>query len=223
MNSAHDLGGMQGFGPVRPEPHEPVFHADWERQALAITLAMGACGAWTLDAARHARESLPPAQYLGSTYYEIWLAGLERLMIERGLVSAHEWQTGQAQSPGLALARVLRAAEVDATLAKGTHVERAPSQPPALAVGDRVRTRHAHPLSHTRLPRYARGRVGVIERIQGHHVLADHNAHRQGDEPEVADWLYSVRFESTELWGESADPLSTVNLDVWQVHLQQVA
>ena len=222
MNSVHDLGGLQGFGPVRPEVDEPIFHAPWERQALAVTLAMGACGAWTLDEARHARESLPPAQYLNSSYYEIWLAGLKRLMLARGLATAEEWESGNLQTPGLAVPRVLRAAEVDAALAKGTSVEREPAQPPAFAVGERVRTREMHPSTHTRLPRYARGRVGVIERIQGHHVLADANAHRGLKEPktpEVADWLYSVRFEAQTLWGESADPLATVNLDLWQVHL----
>ena len=76
MNGVHDMGGMQGFGPVRPEPNEPLFHAPWERQALAMTVAMGACGQWNIDISRSARESLPPAQYLSSSYYAICLAGL---------------------------------------------------------------------------------------------------------------------------------------------------
>ena len=139
-----------------------------------------------------------------------------------GLGPAEEWDSGELKTPGLAVPRVLRAADVDAVLAKGTSVEREPALPPAFAVGERVRTREMHPSTHTRLPRYARGRVGVIERIQGHHVLADANAHRGLQEPktpEMADWLYSVRFEAQTLWGESADPHATVNLDLWQVHL----
>lgn len=219
MNSVHDMGGLQGFGPVCPEVNEPIFHAEWERHALAVTLAMGACGAWTLDEARHARESLPPAQYLGSTYYDIWLAALGRLLLDKGLVTAGELASGQPKAPGLAVPRVLRAADVDAVLAKGTSVAREPAHPPAFAVGERIRTRDLHPSTHTRLPRYARGRVGVIERVHGHHVLADANAHRGPQDPEVADWLYSVRFDAATLWGESADPHATVNLDLWQVHL----
>ena len=160
MNSAHDLGGMQGFGPVRPEAHEPVFHAQWERDALAMTLAMGATGLWNLDASRHARESLPAATYLGSSYYAIWLAALERLLVARGAVTADEWATGELQRPGLKLPRILRADQVDAALAAGSPTERPFAAPAHFAVGQAVRTRLTHPATHTRLPRYARGVKG---------------------------------------------------------------
>ena len=90
MNGGQDLGGMHGFGPIAPEADEPVFHAEWERRAFALTLAMGARGEWNLDQSRHARESMPPARYLNASYYEIWLYGLETLLAERGLVSPQE-------------------------------------------------------------------------------------------------------------------------------------
>lgn len=90
MNSGHDLGGMQGFEPIAPEADEPVFHAPWEKRAFAITVACGFGGEWNIDMARHARESVNPALYLRSTYYEKWLLGLEKLLVERGLVSEEE-------------------------------------------------------------------------------------------------------------------------------------
>ena len=90
MNGAHDLGGMQGFGPISPEPNEPVFHAEWERRAFAITLAMGAFGQWNLDMSRHARERSDPAEYLASSYYEHWLHGLQTLLVEKGLLTEAE-------------------------------------------------------------------------------------------------------------------------------------
>jgi len=90
MNGVHDLGGMHGFGPINPEPDEPVFHHEWERRAFALTLAMGAYGAWNLDMSRYARERMEPAAYLRASYYERWLSGLERLLIEKGLLSEQE-------------------------------------------------------------------------------------------------------------------------------------
>ena len=100
MNGGQDLGGMMGFGPVMPETDEPIFHAEWERRALGLTLAMGATGAWTGDASRHARETLPPAEYLTSSYYEIWIKGLTKLLLAKGLVSIHELYGDQPIAAG---------------------------------------------------------------------------------------------------------------------------
>src|SRR5947209_8785534 len=99
MNGAHDMGGMHGFGPVRPEPDEPVFHTEWERRAFALTLAMGMPGGWNIDMSRAARESLPPAEYLAKSYYQIWLAGLEKLLAEGGLAVGEEIAAGHARGP----------------------------------------------------------------------------------------------------------------------------
>ncbi|HEX6022633.1 MAG TPA: nitrile hydratase subunit beta [Solirubrobacter sp.] len=179
MNGAHDMGGMHGFGPVEPEPDEPWFHAEWERRVFALTLAMGATGEWNIDMSRFAREDRPPADYLSKSYYELWLAGLERLLAERGVLE---------RPPR----RVLRAEDVPAVLVRGGPVEREPPRPARFAVGDRVRTRWINPRGHTRLPRYARGREGVIERVHGCHVFPDSNAHGRGEDPQ---WLYNVRFD----------------------------
>ncbi len=219
MNGVHDLGGMQDFGPVVPEPDEPVFHAEWERRAFALTLAASAPGGWNIDTSRHARESLPPVQYLSSTYYQIWYAGIVNLLRENGLIRDEELQSGEVAGNPKPVARILKAADVDAAMGKGGPADRAADQPAAFAIGDRVRARNIHPKGHTRLPRYARGKTGEIARVHGCHVFPDANAHGLGERPQ---WLYSVRFSARELWGEEAAGRDSVHIDLWEPYLDRV-
>jgi nitrile hydratase len=199
VNGAHDMGGTHGFGPVVAEVDEPAFHADWERRVFALTIALGASGAWNIDSSRFAREDRPPDEYLDKSYFELWLAGLERLI---------------AEHPP---ARVLAAADVEATLARGGSASRPASREARFAVGDRVRTRNTHPRGHTRLPRYARGRIGTVERIHGCHVFPDRNAHFEGEDPQ---WLYTVRFSAHELWG--TDAAQSISIDAFEPYLEAV-
>ena len=217
MNSAHDLGGQMDFGPVQPEPDEPVFHGEWEKRVLAINVAAGAMGAWTIDEIRHARESLPPAQYLSASYYEIWLAALDKVLARHGFVSGEELERGEALIPRKEPKRVLKGEEVPAVLRRGFPYERGAQGPARFAVGDRVRTVVMHPQHHTRLPRYARGKSGTVERIVGHHVFPDTGAHGA---PEQAQWLYTVVFPGPELWGRDADPASSVSIEAWESYLE---
>jgi nitrile hydratase len=217
VNGVHDMGGAHGFGPVEPEPDEPVFHADWERRAFGLTLAMGATGEWTLDASRFARESLPPARYLSSTYYEIWLAGLERQLAERGLVAPEEVEAGRALRPTPPVKRTLAAKDVLPTLGRGGPTRRPEPEPARFGPGDRVRARNVHPPTHTRLPRYVRGRAGTVESVHGCHVFPDSNAHGGGEDPQ---WLYTVRFDGRELWGPKADPALSVSVDAFEPYLE---
>ena len=217
MNGAQDMGGAHGFGPVEPEPGEPVFHADWERRTFALTLAMGATGEWNLDASRFARESAPPVDYLSSTYYEIWLAGLERLIAERGLVAPEEVAAGRALGPARPLGHTLTAADVEQTLGRGGPTEREAPRRARFAVGDRVLARNMHPPTHTRLPRYVRGHVGTVVSLHGCHVFPDVHAHGGGEDPQ---WLYAVRFDARELWGADADPTVTVSVDAFEPYLE---
>ena len=220
MNGVHDMGGLQGFGPVRPERDEPVFHADWERQAMGLTVLMGGTGQWNLDQARSARESLPPALYLSSSYYQIWIEALERLMLARGLVHPDELLAGEPASPGLPV-RVLTADQVDAAMARGTSAERPVRAPARFSPGQRVCARQMHPSGHTRLPRYVRGHVGVVQAVRGVHVLADHHtAHPPTPESDQGEWLYTVVFDARDLWGPQADPTVTVSVDAWESYLQ---
>lgn len=210
MNGVHDMGGMHGFGPVTPEPDEPVFHAEWEGRVLAMDQAMRATGEWGVDAARFAREREPPAQYLAESYYEKWLGGLERLVVECGLVSQEELSAGRSLTPGRPLS------------GKGiaTGSRREPSHRARFAVGDRVRARNIHPLGHTRLPRYVRGHLGTVARLHGCHVFPDASAHGHGDDPQ---WLYVVVFDATELWGADAQSGSTVSVDAFEPYLEPAA
>ena len=215
-NTTHaDLGGQAGFGPVSPEPEGELFHAAWEPRALALTLAMGATGAWNIDTSRRARETLP--NYAALSYYEIWIAGLERLMSERGLVSAAELDAGKVLHAALPVARVLKAANVLAALEKGSPTARPTTSAARFKFGQRVRARSEHVAHHTRLPGYAHGRLGTIERLHGAHVFADEHAHGKGEQPQ---WLYSVVFDARELWGTDAAAGLTVAIDAWEPYLE---
>jgi len=216
MNGVHDLGGLHGFGPVEPEPDEPVFHAPWEGRVLALNRALGFTGAWTLDTARAAIEELPARVYLASSYYERWALRLERLLLRYGLVGADELAAGRALRAGPPLPRTLTAGGVGAVLARGS-VERPPPAAARFGPGERVRAKNLHPPTHTRLPRYARGRWGLIEAVRGCHVFPDAVATGAGEQPQ---WLYTVVFSGRELWGEDADPAATVSIDAFEPYLE---
>ncbi len=223
MNGVHDMGGQQGFGPVLLEAHEPLFHAPWESRAMAVTVAMGASGQWNIDLSRAARESLPPAIYLSSTYYEIWIRALEQLMLERGMVRATELASGQMSAPPAPVNRVLTRKTVDAALKAGSPTERPIDQPALFKVGQQVRARNMHPQGHTRLPRYVRGHVGTIVRVHGGHVFPDGHTLRATPPFNVpVEWLYTVVFDGTTLWGENSDPTVEVTVDAWESYLEAV-
>ena len=217
MNGAQDLGGMMGFGPVNPEKDEPIFHAECEKRALGMTLCCGALGEWNIDVSRHARETLHPADYLSSSYYEIWIKGLLKLLAARGLVSREELATGRSLDAPKATRPALKAADVPARLASGGPCDRPLDRAPRFKAGDRVRTINIHPTTHTRLPRYARSKSGVIEARQGSFVFPDTNAQGKGEDPQ---WVYSVVFKGTELWGADSDPGLSVAIDLWEPYLE---
>jgi len=217
MNGAQDMGGVHGFGPVEPEPDEPVFHAEWEKRAFALTLAMGTPGGWNIDMSRFARENRPPAEYLSMSYYQIWFAALETMLKERALVAADEIDAGRNMHPSKPVERILSPADVAKVLYRGAPTEREARQPAAFAVGDKVRAKNINPTTHTRLPRYVRGHVGTIARVIGCHVFPDSNARGAGENPQ---WLYTVRFEGRELWGAAADPTLNVSVDAWEPYLE---
>jgi nitrile hydratase subunit beta len=216
MDGIHDMGGMHGFGKVEPEPNEPVFHAAWEAHCLALNRAMGYTGIWTIDQTRAGIEELPPDIYLTSSYYKKWALRLENLVIARDLVGADEIKAGHALRPGKLLKRKLAAADVPNTLTRGSY-SRPAEAPPRFVPGDRVRTKNIHPATHTRLPRYARDKTGVIEAIRGCHVFPDTAAVGQGENPQ---WLYTVLFEGCELWGDGAEPSLKVSIEAFEPYLE---
>jgi nitrile hydratase subunit beta len=213
-----DLGGRAGQGRVVPESEGALFHAPWERKALALTLAMGATGVWNIDMSRRARETLP--DYGSLSYYEIWIKALEKLLVEHALVEVDELSAGQRHGPARPVPRVLRATEVPAVLSAGAPTNRPPHTAARFVTGQRVRTRSGEVGHHTRLPGYVRGKVGRIDRVNGVHVFADTHARGLGEQPQ---WLYTVAFTARELWGEEAGEDLTVSIDAWEPYLEPVS
>ena len=210
-----DLGGRPTDERIVPEAEGKLFHAPWERQALALTLAMGATGLWNIDVSRSARETLP--DYGSLSYYQIWIKALEKLLIEHGLVGTDELAEGRLLHPARQVPHLLRASDVATALTKGSPTQRREAVPARFAVGDRVRTRAGEIAHHTRLPRYARGKIGRIDQVRGVHVFADSNAQQQGEQPQ---WLYTVVFTGRELWGDASARGLSVSIDAWEPYLE---
>jgi nitrile hydratase beta subunit len=217
MNGVHDMGGMDGFGKVEAEPNEPTFHEKWEGRVLAMVRAMGAAGAFNIDTSRFYRESLPPHIYLASSYYRKWLLGLEDNLLAKGFVTAPELAAGHAKEPAKSLKNgKFRLEDVERIMVRGKF-ERSAQAPAKFKPGDRVRARNIHPATHTRLPRYTRGHVGVVERILGCQVFPDSAAMELGENPQ---WLYTVVFDGVELWGAEADPSVKISIDAFEPYLE---
>ena len=215
MNGPHDMGGFAGFGPVNAEADEPVFHESWEPKAFALVLAMGMTGAWNADISRHARERLPALTYWPASYYEMRFYGLILQLLEQGLITAAEDESGRMSAPPRSLPRIPRAAMIPGILAGGSPYSRASRAAPRFAIGDKIRTQNTNPEGHTRLPRYARGKSGEVVSEHGAHVFPDSSAHGLGEDRQ---WLYTVCFTAKELWGHATD--DTVMLDLWEPYLE---
>jgi nitrile hydratase len=219
MNGAHDLGGAHGLGPIEREENEPPFHEEWERRAFAITLAMGFHGRWPLDRARFMRENRHPVDYLESSYYELWIKGLEPLLIENGFVTEEEIAAGRALRPSPVGTQPPAAPErVSEILRKGATARVAEGVPARFGVGDRVRVRDINVATHTRAPRYCRGHVGIVERDHGIFIFPDTHAMLKGKKPQH---LYSVRFAAQDLWGKGAAARDAVLIDLWDDYLER--
>lgn len=219
MNGVHDMGGMHGFGPIEREVDEPTFHAAWEARVWALMRATLDQGYFNLDAFRSGIERMAPAEYLRASYYERWLTAVEYNLIQAGLLTRAEVDARMQQMPAAADVASLRLAVPG--VAKPAPEVLATAEPPVplFAVGDRVVTRNVHPTGHTRLPRYARGKQGVIHRLQGAQALPDTNAHGLGEHSEP---VYNVRFAASELWGDSAEAEGNqvLSIDLWQRYLE---
>lgn len=217
MDGIHDLGGIDGFGRVEPEPNEPVFHAPWEARVLAMMHAMRNAARWTIDQERFAQERLHPQAYLAVSYYQRWFLALQRLLLEKGLIAREELDAGHTLQPGKPLACgpfTLR--DVPRPMTRRPFDRPAPA-PARFTAGDRVRAKNLHPATHTRLPRYVRGHVGLVDRVHGCFVFPDVAALDRGEDPQ---WLYTVVFAGVELWGPDADPTLTISIDAFEPYLE---
>jgi nitrile hydratase len=218
MNGVHDMGGQQGMGPLEYEKNEPVFHAPWEGRVYALTRAIRAWRKWSLDTDRHALELMPPVDYMRMSYYERWFHRLEAHLVQYGLVTKAEIESGKAAPDSAKSTPALTLANSDRWLSRGIASSGDPGVRPLFKVRQRVRARNINPTGHTRLPRYARGKIGVIARDHGVYLFPDTNAHFQG---EKRQHVYSVRFAARELWGENASPRDSVHLDLWDDYLER--
>lgn len=208
MDGIHDMGGLEGFGPVEIEPDEPVFHEDWERRTFRISRAAGHALQFSGGTFRHSIERMDPGHYLTSSYYEHWLTGISTLIVEAGLVTAEELDRragGRFPLSRPDRGTVPASPEPDRTAAR-------------FAVGDRVRVREWHPPGHTRAPRYVQGKEGVVVRVDGAHNVPDVEAH---SDRRVLEPTYSVRFTARELWGEGGADGEVVHVDLWERYLEE--
>jgi nitrile hydratase len=211
------MGGMQDFGPIRPEKNEPVFHASWEGRLQAIWSALGTLGKWNGDFGRQTREFLAPSTYLALNYHQLRYAQVVELLAVSGLATRTEIETGRLARDTEKAVPPLRARDVPEWFTRGSSKKRDVAVTPTFKAGQRVRARNIHPPTHTRLPRYARGKLGIVERDHGVFVFPDSNAQGLGEKPQH---VYSVRFTARELWGEQAKPRDTVVVALWDDYLE---
>ncbi len=219
MNGVHDMGGMHGLGPVKYERNEPVFHAPWEGRAFALNLASAAWSKWSLDAFRHQVELLPTSDYPRMSYYEKWFTAVSQRLVLSGLITPVEMESGKPQPGSPKLVPPLTADKVPSMLRAGAVASRNVPVTPRFSMGRQVRTRNINPIGHTRLPRYARGKHGTVDRDHGVYVFPDTLAHGLGEKPQH---VYSVRFTARELWGEQASLRDAVYIDLWDDYLEPV-
>ncbi len=216
MNGIHDLGGMEGFGPIAPEHNEPIFHAEWEKRVFGLFAPLSAAGTFCVDEFRHAIERMGAAGYLSSSYYEHWLHAFETLTLEKDVLTAEELRTGQAAGGARRLTPALAAADVPAVVARGASARVDKAVEPKFKEGDMVVVKNINPPTHTRLPRYVRDKLGCIDRDHGVFVFPDSAAHGKGDKPQHC---YSVYFSAQELWGSKASRNDSVYVDLWDDYL----
>ena len=216
MNGIHDMGGMHGLGPIEHETNEPVFHARWEGRVLAMMFATVFTGKVPGISFRHQIEIIPPADYLRMSYYEKWLTALIERCVSSGVATRDEIKRGK-RARGSARTTPASATQMLETISKGTPIPTEGAMP-SFQVGQRVRALDLNPVGHTRLPRYARGKTGTINRDLGLTVLQDSEALSHG---RTAQHVYTVRFAARELWGEKASPRDSVYIDLWEDYLER--
>ncbi|PSP82397.1 nitrile hydratase subunit beta [Halobacteriales archaeon QS_1_68_17] len=223
MDGIHDMGGMHGFGTV-PVDDDAQFHADWERVVFALVRAIRPQGIYNIDESRYGIERMAPADYLEATYFERWLASLERNLVEKGHLTEAEIEAANSRARDLEDPAELVPERRDPDLAERVRdafdrpasFDR-PDDEPRFAERDAVRVRNSHPDGHTRCPRYVRRTTGEIRTVHGNHVFPDANAHgEERDEP-----LYTVAFEADEVWGpDTENPDDTIHVDLWEPYLR---
>ena len=216
MNGVHDMGGMHGFGPIAAEADEPVFQEIWEARMFGLRRAMTSPPGFTIDRSRYLGKTMPPVAYLTWSYYEHWYFATVQSLLEAGMVTMEELRTGRAAAGRPKRNDAMRPADVDHVSKAGGKFARTIDTPPCFSAGQVVTTRNMNPTGHTRLPRYARGKHGLVHRWHGAHVFPDSSARGEGECPQH---LYTVTFTAREIWGDAAAPADKIYLDLWESYL----
>lgn len=221
MNGIHDMGGMHGLGKVEVERDEPVFHSEWEKSVFVMMMSTLSRGLYNLDEFRHSIERMRPVNYLASRYYEHWLHSIEDNLISKGIITKEELEERIKQvDSGQSTTKKKDDPELTESLLSlvrnGGSTSREVPQPPKFKAGDPVVARNINPIGHTRLPRYVRGKKGVVEKVHNAFVLPDSNAHLNGESPE---YVYSIRFEGSDVWGDTCESNETLHVDLWESYL----
>jgi nitrile hydratase len=211
MNGIHDMGGMQGMGPLQHEKNEPVYHAEWEKRIDAMDQSMRLTGKIG-GSRRGIEENILAADYLRMSYYERWYVALVERLIANKLVTRAEVESGRPAERGQV--RAASATEAVNFIRTNISTRQNVELAPRFQVGQQVRARNMNPVTYTRLPRYARGRLGTVDRIRGVFPIVDVGA---GAKPQT---LYSVRFAARDLWGEEVATRDAVYIDMWDGYLE---
>jgi len=216
MNGIHDMGGMHGMGPIGYLETEPVFHEAWEGRIYSISYAVQSTVKLRLGL-RPPIENIPAREYLRMSYFERWLTSIIERMVASDLVTRDEIETGRPATTSVNAPVALSPAAAVAAQFKIPATRRSVQVAARFESGQSVRARNINPVAHTRLPRYARGKSGTIERDHGVFVFLDTSAYSAGENPQH---LYSVRFAARELWGDEAAPHDAVYLDLFEDYLE---
>ena len=217
MNGIHDMGGMEGMGPIERDKNEPVFHARWESRIFALRRAMRLWRNFNSKSSRYHVELIPAEEQLRLSYYARFVVAFSELLVEGGFVTAEEILKGKPARRSPKAVPPLKAEMVPDFLAKGAPARRNVVVAPLFETGQTVRGRNINPIGHTRLPRYARGKIGTVDRDHGVFIFPDTNVAGLGEKPQH---VYSVRFAARELWGEQASPKDSGYIDMWDDYLE---
>ncbi|QLQ09923.1 MAG: nitrile hydratase subunit beta [Nocardioidaceae bacterium] len=224
MNGLFDLGGADGLGPVNPPAEEAIFRAEWEKSVFAMFSALFRAGWFGLDSFRHGIEVMDPSVYLKSPYYEHWLHTYEINGARNGELDMDELDRRTqyyldnpdapmpAHEPNQELLDF-----ANAIVPAGVPAQRPTDNPVRFSVGDVVTLSTMAPLGHTRLARYVRGKTGTVIAYRGSFIYPDAAGNLRGEDPQH---VYTVEFDGAELWGEYAEPNTTVTFDVWDPYIE---
>jgi nitrile hydratase subunit beta len=223
MDGIHDLGGREGFGPVRwkPDEHGAAFHEAWQARTWAICMCMFARwrrenNGWTLDWWRHVLERIEPADYLAMNYFDKWAQSCIAVLVDEGTADINDFVSDVASSKSAGIVEPGKRANVRQAVPSAVGSDDADASKAMFEVGDTVTGILSVSAMHTRLPAYARGRSGLVSTHHGMQILPDASARGEIRK----EHLYTVAFKASDLWPEATDRKDKIYIDLWESYLE---